>query len=371
MTNVNGYEQSDLEQHIKVVDLNSLEERAKKIIPTGGFGYISGGSENEWTLKQDRTAFDHKQIFPRVMSGVDHPELSTRLFGADLKTPIMMPPLAQHGLANAQGEKDTAKAFSNQGAYMALSTYANTSIADFAKAGNGGPQFFQLYLSKNADWNKKLLDQAKAAGVKGIIITMDATLGGYREADIINDFKSPLKMPNMDQFSGDTGQGQGVAAVFAASAQKITPAIIKKVKDYTGLPVIVKGIQDSTDAAIAIGAGADGIYVSNHGGRQLNGGPASFDVLPDIAKVVDHRVPIIFDSSARKGSDVFKAIASGADLVAIGRPFIYALALGGALAVEDAIEEINHELTIVMQLAGTQTVEDIKKTKLADFKAEG
>ncbi|WP_263854574.1 alpha-hydroxy-acid oxidizing protein [Lentilactobacillus parafarraginis] len=150
--------------------------------------------------------------------------------------------------------------------------------------------------------------------------------------------------------------------------QKIGPDDVKRIADYTDLPVIVKGIESPEDALYAIGAGAAGVYVSNHGGRQLNGGPASFDVLEDVAKAVNGRVPIIFDSGVRRGSDVFKALASGADLVALGRPAIYGLALGGAQGVQSVFEHLGDELKIIMQLAGTKTIADVKKTNLLNIK---
>lgn len=146
----------------------------------------------------------------------------------------------------------------------------------------------------------------------------------------------------------------------------MTPEDIKKIKDLTNLPVIVKGIQSPEDAEVAISAGADGIWVSNHGGRQLDGGPASFEVLPKVAEVVNKRVPVIFDSGVRRGEHVFKALASGADLVAIGRPVIYGLNLGGAQGVTSVFDHLNKELSITMQLAGTRTVNEIKNTKLLD-----
>lgn len=146
--------------------------------------------------------------------------------------------------------------------------------------------------------------------------------------------------------------------------KKISPDDVRRIAKYTKLPVIVKGIESAEDALLAIGAGAEGIYVSNHGGRQLNGGPASIDVLYDVAKAVNHQVPIIFDSGVRRGSHVFKALASGADLVALARPIIYGLALGGAKGVSSVINHLNDELKIDMQLAGTKTIEDVKKAKI-------
>ncbi len=364
MTTVNGYVQSDNEKKLDILNLPSLEDEAKKIIPTGGFGYISGGSEDEWTMRENIKAFNHVQIVPRSLTNIEKPSTATSVFGIDLKTPIMMAPAAAQGLAHSQGEKDTAKGMAEAGALMSQSTYSSTTIADTAAAGNGAPQFFQLYMSKDWDFNESMLDEAVKSGAKGIILTTDATVDGYREADLINHFQFPIPMANLAKFSEGDGQGKGIMEIYAAAAQKISPDDVARIADYTKLPVIVKGIQSPEDALLAIGAGAQGIYVSNHGGRQLNGGPAAFDVLHDIAKAVNHKVPVIFDSGVRRGSHVFKALASGADLVALARPVIYGLALGGAQGVTSVINHLNHELEIDMQLAGTPTIEAVKKAKL-------
>ncbi|GKT04147.1 lactate oxidase [Furfurilactobacillus entadae] len=364
MTVVNGYEQSDREEKLTIVNLESLEARAKEIMPTGGFGYVAGGAENEWTMHENRDAFNHRQIAPRALSNIENPDLSTEVFGIKLKTPIMMAPTAAQGLAHSQGEVDTARGLAAVGGLMAQSTYSSKSISETAAAAPEAPQFFQLYMSKDWDFNHHLLDEAVKAGVKAIILTVDATLGGYREADIVNDFAFPIPMPNLVSYSNGTGQGKGISEIYASAAQKIGPDDVKRIADYTHLPVIVKGIQTPEDARLAIAAGAQGVWVSNHGGRQLNGGPASFDVLEDVAKAVEGEVPVIFDSGVRRGSDAFKALASGADLVAFGRPTIYGLALGGALGVQSVYEHINEELQIVMQLAGTKTIQDVKKTDL-------
>lgn len=368
MTVVNGYEQSDREQKLDIINLESLEAEAKKIIPTGGFGYISGGSEDNWTLAMNRKAFQHRQIAPKALSDIEKPELDTKVFGIDLKTPVMMAPAAAQGLSHSKGETDTAKGIAAVGGLMAQSTYSSTSIADTAAAAPDAPQFFQLYMSKDWDFNEHLLDEAKKANVKAIILTVDATVDGYRESDIINNFVFPLPMANLASYSDGDGKGKGIAEIYASAAQKIGPDDVRRIKEYSGLPVIVKGVQTPEDTIRAITAGAEGIYVSNHGGRQLNGGPASFDVLEDVAKAVNGRVPIIFDSGIRRGSDVFKALASGADLVAFARPVLYGLALGGAEGVQSVFEHIDHELEIIMQLAGTKTIADVKKTNLLNIK---
>lgn len=197
--------------------------------------------------------------------------------------PIISAPAAAQGLAHARGELATAEGMAAAGTIMSQSTYGTTRIKDTAAAGKGAPQFFQLYMSKDWDINKAWLDEAVASGVKAIVVTVDSMLGGYREADIINNFQFPLPMGNMAQLTNDDGTGKGIAEIYAAAAQVILPSDIK-------------------------------------------------------------RVPIIFDSGVRRGSHVFKALASGADLVAIGRQIFYGLALGGA--------------------QGAQTIEDVKKAKL-------
>lgn len=259
MTVINGYEQSDREQKLTILNLPSLEAAAKKIIPSGGFGYISGGSEDEWTLKQNTMAFNHVQIVPRALTDMEQPSTQTQAFGIDLKTPIMMAPAAAQGLAHARGEAATAEGMAQVGALMAQSTYSSTSIADTAAAGKGAPQFFQLYMSKDWDFNQSLLDEAVKAGAKAIILTVDATVDGYREADIINNFQFPIPMANLTKFSEGDGKGKGIMEIYAAAAQKISPADVRRITEYTNLPVIVKGIQSPEDALLAIGAGAQGI----------------------------------------------------------------------------------------------------------------
>lgn len=370
MTVINGYEQSDRNEKLDILNLPSLEARAKKIIPQGGFGYIVGGAEDEWTLQQNTEAFSHAQIVPKALSNIENPDLSTTVFGIDLKTPVMMAPAAAQGLSHSLGEKATAQGVAAVGGLMSQSTYSSVSIADTQAAAPDAPQFFQLYMSKDWDFNNALLDEAMKAGVKGIILTVDATVDGYREQDIINNFQFPIPMANLERFAAGDGKGKGIGEIYAAAAQKISEADVRRIAEYTKLPVIVKGIESPEDALRAIGAGASGIYVSNHGGRELNGGPAAFDTLSSIAKAVNHQVPIIFDSGVRRGSHVFKALASGADLVAFARPVLYGLALGGALGVQSVFEQIDHELEIIMQLAGTQDIEAVKHAPLTHFHYE-
>jgi lactate oxidase len=242
---------------------------------------------------------------------------------------------------------------------MALSTVSTLSMEQVASA-SSGPKWFQLYLQKDEGLNRELLRRAKAAGYQAIVLTVDSTATGNREADARNKFVFPLPFGNLVSKGG----GGDVHALNADFALVIDPKSVEFVIKESGLPVIVKGISSPDDALLAIRAGASAIQVSNHGGRQLDGSPATFTVLPAIAKAVDRKVPIIFDSGIRRGQDVFKALASGADIVGLGRPAYYGLALGGWKGVQSVLELLNKELRMVMQLAGAQTVEDVKRTPL-------
>ena len=348
---------------IDIVDVNELETRASAVIPHGGFDYIAGGAESENTLRRNISAFDEFDIIPRVLRGVDNPDLNTSILGIDISLPVIVAPAAAHGLAHISAEAGTARGAAVSGTIMSISNYASSSLQDIAMAGGGAPQWFQLYLSKDDAFNRQIVRLAESLGMRAIVLTVDAPIGGNRFRDARNQFKFPLALPNVAKKSGET-KGQGIGAIFAAAQNRFASDTVRYVKSFTKLPVIVKGIQHPDDAEDAIAAGADAIWVSNHGGRQLDGAPASIEVLPDIAARVNKRVPIIFDSGIRNGTHIFKAIALGADVVAIGRPVIYALSLGGWMGIVSLFDYLKSDLRRVMWLAGAQTVDDIKNIEL-------
>ena len=358
-----GYIASTRDTDVEIVDIDDLEDLAEQVIPSGGFGYIYGGAETEFTMARNESAFDCVDIVPRVLTGVVEPDITTSILGIDISLPVIAAPAAAHGLAHVSAEAGSARGVAASGTIMSVSTYSSSTLQEIADAGQGAPQWFQLYLSKDKDHNRNIVKQAEDLGYRAIILTVDAPVGGNRFRDKYNDFKFPLELPNVAKKSIKT-KGQGINKIFSAAQNELTPYDIMYVKSLTKLPVIVKGIQHPDDAETAILAGADAIWVSNHGGRQLDGAPASFEVLSDIAKRVNKRVPIIFDSGIRRGQHVFKALASGADVVAIGRPVIYGLALGGWRGVVSVFNYLKDDLRRVMILAGTENIDDIKNTKL-------
>ncbi len=353
--------------NIDVLNLKSLEKRAEAVIGRGEFGYISEGSDDGYTKWRNTNAFKDVHMLPRVLQNVENPDQSTTFLGEHLASPLMTAPIAGNSLAHTSGEIGLAKGAKEAGIMMSQSTFASKTIAETAAVSDGAPYMFQLYMPKDWGYCTYLLDEAKHAGARAIILTADSTLGGYRELDVMNHYHLKGKIANLAGYNtGESGAGAG--SLFKESMQKLNLGTIEKLADYSGLPIIVKGIQDARDADLAIQHGASGIYVSNHGGRQLDGEPGSIECLPAIAKVVDHRVPIIFDGGVQRGTHVLKALALGADLIGVGRPFSYGLALGGWEGVKAVADHLKMEIYIAMQLTGCQTIEDVKKMHVStDF----
>ncbi|WP_427814394.1 alpha-hydroxy-acid oxidizing protein [Enterococcus sp. 22-H-5-01] len=357
------YQASTAEGMIDFINMYDLEVAAKEVIPKGGYGYISSGAGDIFTYKENERAFNHKLIIPHVLRDVELPDTTTDYFGESLAAPIIMAPVAAHGLANIAAERASAKGVSRFGTIYTASSYASCTLEEIREAGGAeASQWFQFYMSKDDGINRDILALAKRNGAKAIVLTADATVGGNRETDRRNGFTFPLAMPIVQAYQ--SGIGQTMDAVYGSSKQKLSPKDVEFIAKQSELPVYVKGVQSEEDVERSLGSGATGIWVSNHGGRQLDGGPAAFDSLQYVAEAVAGRAPIVFDSGVRRGQHVFKALACGADLVAIGRPVIYGLALGGATGVQQVFEFFKKELEMVMQLAGTQTVEDIKKITL-------
>lgn len=357
------FKTSKAEGTVDFVNVFDLEKMAQQVIPKGAFGYIASGAGDTFTLHENIRSFNHKLIVPHTLKGVENPDTSVTFDGDQLTSPIIMAPVAAHKLANEQGEVASAKGVGEFGTIYTTSSYSSTDLPEITQALNGSPQWFQFYFSKDDGINRHIMDRVKEQGAKAIVLTADATVGGNREVDKRNGFTFPCDMPIVQEYLPE-GIGKSMDFVYKSAKQALSPKDVEFIAQYSGLPVYVKGPQSAEDAFRALDAGASGIWVTNHGGRQLDGGPASFDSLQEVAEAVDKRVPIIFDSGVRRGQHVFKALASGADLVALGRPVIYGLAMGGSVGTRQVFEKINDELKMVMQLAGTQTIEDVRHFKL-------
>ncbi|WNZ95253.1 L-lactate oxidase [Streptococcus iniae] len=357
------FKTSSAEGAVDFVNVFDLEKMAQKVIPKGAFGYIASGAGDTFTLHENIRSFNHKLIVPHGLKGVENPSTEITFDGDKLASPIILAPVATHKLANEQGEIASAKGVKEFGTIYTTSSYSTTDLPEISQTLGDSPHWFQFYYSKDDGINRHIMDRLKAEGVKSIVLTVDATVGGNREVDKRNGFVFPVGMPIVQEYLPN-GAGKTMDYVYKATKQALSPKDVEYIAQYSGLPVYVKGPQCAEDAFRALEAGASGIWVTNHGGRQLDGGPATFDSLQEVAEAVDRRVPIVFDSGVRRGQHVFKALASGADLVALGRPVIYGLAMGGSVGTRQVFEKINDELKMVMQLAGTQTIDDVKHFKL-------
>lgn len=358
ITPASDYVAGTTERGLDIINLYELESEAKKIIPERPFGYIAGGSGDEWTLKENTRSFDDVQILPRYLTGVTKPDTRTTLLGTKVETPIFVPPMAAHGLAHVSAEKGTARGAAEAGALFCTQTLANTPLEEIAQAGSG-PKWFQLYFTADPGINRVLIQRAKAAGCTAIVFTVDLEWAGNRERDLRTGFTFPASLPFPNLPSAKSGVT--LAELFKVFKRNLDFADIEFIRRESGLPVVVKGLLSPKNAKECVAHGASAIQVSNHGGRQLDGVPASFKALPGIVEAVGKQVPVYLDGGVRRGIHVFKALAMGASAVAIGRPILYGLSLGGWQGVKTVFDVINNELRLAMKLAGCARIKDISR----------
>ncbi|HRO88359.1 MAG TPA: alpha-hydroxy-acid oxidizing protein, partial [Chiayiivirga sp.] len=292
------YRASTASRALDIINLRDLEEEARKLIPKPQFGYISSGSGDEWTLRENVRAFDDWQILPRYLAGVDQPDASTTLLGSKVGTPVFVPPMAAHGLAHADAENATAKGCADAGALFTAQTLANKPLAEIGKAG-AGPKWFQLYFTKDMGTNRELIRSAKAMGATAIVFTVDLEWAGNREADKRNGFVFPadLPFPNLP----NAPAGATLAELFTVFKRDLTFADLEFIARESDLPVVVKGVQSVDNARECVQRGAAAIQVSNHGGRQLDTVPGAVTSLPDIVEAVGGQVPVYLDGGVRRG----------------------------------------------------------------------
>jgi isopentenyl diphosphate isomerase/L-lactate dehydrogenase-like FMN-dependent dehydrogenase len=357
------YKGSEANQKIKIINLIEIEAEAQKVIPAGGFGYISSGSGANWTRRENMAAFERVQIDPQPLNGTNRVDLRTTVLGSQLSMPIAVSPAGSHGLAHVSKEEGTAKAAYAVGTLMMTSTQSNLSMEEIASH-NPGPKWFQLYVPADRGILKELLQRAKAAGYTAIAPTVDNLFAYPREENIRNEFRPPR---SLGKGNAPRSIADPAAAIAALDNRKrdLNWDDLDFIKAESGLPVIVKGVLSAKVAATAVKRGMDAVYVSNHGGRAFDGVQATFTALPRIADAVEGRIPIILDGGIRRGTDVFKAIALGATVVACGRPVLYGLALGGTLGAQSVLEYLRDNFALVMRLAGTSSVKEITADHLA------
>jgi L-lactate oxidase len=352
---VPGYAAPTEIKAIEIINLRELEAAAQKVIPPGGFGYISSAAGDEWTKRENEAAYKRLTIAPHYLSGYAAADRSISLLGTKISMPIVNSPMAAHGMAHATAEAGSAKGADAAGTLYTAATPSNLSLEQIAQA-SPGPKWFQLYMPSDRGAAAELLGRAKAAGYRAIVFTIDTVVASNRETDTRNHFRSPLPAGNF------AGQNAAYGRLgFKSDLGWDDVAFIQKT---TGLPVLPKGVLTPELAAAAIDHGCAGVQVSNHGGRQLDDVSASIAALPRIVDAVRGRGVILIDGGVRRGQDVFKALALGANAVAIGRPVLYGLALGGWMGVEAVFQHLDAELEMTMRLAGARNIAEISKKYL-------
>ncbi len=370
--------------------IEDLRLLAEKRVPRMFYDYADGGSWTESTYRANESDFAGIKLRQRVAVNMENRSLKSTMAGENVVMPVALAPVGLVGMQHADGEILAARAAKKFGVPFTLSTMSICSIEDVAENG-GAPFWFQLYVMRDRDFIKRLIDRAKAAGCSALVLTLDLQIMGQRHKDIKNGLSAPPKITlrnmlnmstkprwglgmlgtNRRTFRNVVGHAKGVdnmTSLSAWSASQLDPTLnwddVKWVKDHWGGKLILKGIMDAEDAEIAARSGADAIIVSNHGGRQLDGAPSSIAALPSIARAVGDKIEVLMDGGIRTGQDVIKALALGAKGVFIGRAFVYGLGAMGETGVTSCLQIIQKELDLTMAFCGLRDVRQVDRTIL-------
>uniref|UniRef100_UPI00338F4BC9 alpha-hydroxy-acid oxidizing protein n=1 Tax=uncultured Allobacillus sp. TaxID=1638025 RepID=UPI00338F4BC9 len=355
------------------IGYEEIEKAAKDILSPQAFSYISSGAGAEETARKNKNAFQRYSIIPKLLNDVSELDTRISLFGNTYPTPFILAPVGVLKLADDQGDLAVTRAASKYDIPFIQSTVSSFSIEEVGQSGDG-PKWFQLYWTSLEDVSYSFVKRAEEAGSEAIVVTIDTVTLGFREKDLSYGY-SPLadgygqgNFESDDVFLSTLAEVNDSTIVDGIIKQINYPALnwshIKKLKRMTSLPILLKGVLHPEDALQAIHCGVDGLIVSNHGGRQLDGVISSIDALPEIAKVVNGKIPVLFDSGIRRGSDALKVLALGADAVLIGRPYVYSLAIDGEKGVSQFLANFLQDFSSSMVLAGVKNIKQLKQMKI-------
>jgi 4-hydroxymandelate oxidase len=343
-------------------DISDFQRAAKAVMSPMAWEYVSGGAADEITLRWNHEAYEHIRLKPRALVDVSRLDTRVRLLGRELAFPILLAPTAYQKVSHPDGELATARGAGAADATMVVSTMSNVTLEDVAAAATR-PLWFQLYVQPDRQLTRQLVRRAEAAGYQALVVTVDAPVLGPRYRELRANFALPpgLERANLRGHAAATsGYHPSEQSIFS---ETLDPTLTWKDIDWfrsiTKLPILLKGIQNSADAARAVTAGVAGIIVSNHGARDLDTAPATIDELPEVVAKVGGRMPVLVDGGIRRGTDVLKAIALGATAVLIGRPYLFGLAVDGARGVSRVVNILRREFEIAMALCGRASLADI------------
>lgn len=351
----------------RFVSLDDFERHALEVLPAMPRDYYRSGAWAEVTLRENRSAWERLRIWYRVMRDVSARSTAAEVLGAPASLPLCVAPTALHRMAHPEGELATARASARAGVPMILSSLSTTPVEEVHAAARAvDPQartWMQIYIGRDRGAVRALAQRAHASGCDALVLTVDTPVWGIRERDIRNHFRVPegMRIVHLERPGGPTGHsGSGIHEALAWTIDaSLTWRDFEWLRDSTPLPVVLKGICRPEDAARGVELGARGILVSNHGGRQLDGAPPTVEVLPHVVDAVAGRVPVLVDGGVRRGTDILRALALGAQAVCVGRPVLWGLATDGERGVARVLEILRHELDVAMALAGCAGCGDI------------
>lgn len=358
------------------VSFEELEQRASEIMTPEAFGYVAGSAGSEITTLNNKEAFNHWQIVPRMMGDVSKRSTAIELFGRHLPSPVLLAPVGVLSIVHPEAELAVARAAKALHVHQIVSTVSSKTIEEIASIHGENPHWFQLYWGRNNDFTRSIISRAEKAGYSAIVVTLDTRLFAWRERDIKNAYLPFLYNEGLaNYFSdpvflaeiGDPAKDKMKTMLHFAncfSNPSSTWEDLSMIRNCTKLPIIVKGIQHPEDARKAIRKGVDGIIVSNHGGRQLDGAIGALDTLEAIANAVGEQTTLLFDSGIRRGAEVFKAMALGAKAVLLGRPYVYGLAIAGEQGVKEVVSNLLADTDLTLGLAGCNSWAEVSKENL-------
>jgi isopentenyl diphosphate isomerase/L-lactate dehydrogenase-like FMN-dependent dehydrogenase len=350
---------------VEPINVHDYERLAEERLEPGVFGYYAGGAGDEWTLAENLAAFRRWVLRPRVLVDVGSVTTATSVLGTDVSMPILVAPTAFHRLAHPDGEQATARAAAAAGTIMCLSTLATAGAAEVAEAAPGGARWYQLYWHPDRGLTRAIVEEAAAAGFSAIVLTVDLPVLGNRERDLRTGFTlSDDFVPAFTRSGSYTPEG-GSEVLGWVVDPRLTWKDLEWLRSVSELPLLVKGVLTAEDAALAVEHGCEGIVVSNHGGRQLDGVPASLDALPEVVEAVGGRCEVLVDGGVRRGTDVAKALALGAQAVLVGRAVLWGLAHDGQAGVERVLGLLRAELELTLALLGCPSPAEVTRAHVA------
>jgi L-lactate dehydrogenase (cytochrome) len=354
-----------------------LEERARELLSPEAFGYVAGGAGAELTMRANLSAFERWEIMPRMLRDVSRRDLSTSVLGTAMPAPILLAPVGVQSIVHPQAELAVGQAAAASGLPFILSTASSYTMEDVAGAVDQASRWYQLYWPKDRDLAASFVARAADSGYEAIVVTLDTWLLGWRPRDLQNAYLPFLKGEGIANYFSDpvfrgaleqTPEENPEAAIGHWAYQFANPSVtwadLAWLREQTTLPIVLKGIVHADDARRALDAGVDGLIVSNHGGRQVDGAIGALDTLPAVREAVGKDFPVLFDSGIRTGADIFKALALGANAVCLGRPYVWGLGLDGQTGVEHVLRCLLAELDLTFALSGHTEISQVSSAAL-------